>query len=66
MSDEQKRALKRFWRASVAGAVGWLLVFLAGNLTELHIDPALIPVLAAFIMGVAKYLRDRGIVTLPV
>lgn len=55
------RATRRFIRGALAAALGAAIVWAAGNVGDLPLDPGVTALLTALILALDKYLRDAGI-----
>jgi hypothetical protein len=60
-----ERAIFRFIRVIIAGAIAYGIKYLTENLTDFNIPIYLVPVVQALLNAIAKYLREKDIINLP-
>lgn len=55
------RATRRFIRCAAAAALSAAIVWSAGHVADLRLDPCVTALLTAVFLALDKYLRDAGV-----
>jgi len=60
-----ERAIYRFVRVLLSGAISYGIKYLIENLSDFNIPIYLVPVVQALLNALAKYLREKDIINIP-